>query len=135
MSKSENAADNLTGVWNGMFRQVLVGSVAFTATLIESGQHITGSTHEECVSLTCPRKTHLATLSGYRNGRAVSFLKSYDPPGFGYNTVRYSGQLNGDATEIAGTWTIDRHVLGTFVMTRAGRRAEADVREKVIAVE
>ena len=47
MSKSENAADNLTGVWNGMFRQVLVGSVAFTATLIESGQHITGSTHEE----------------------------------------------------------------------------------------
>ncbi|MGO9048032.1 MAG: hypothetical protein ACLQFW_14280 [Xanthobacteraceae bacterium] len=40
MSKSENAADNLTGVWNGMFRQVLVGSVAFTATLIESGQHI-----------------------------------------------------------------------------------------------
>ncbi|MGO9631021.1 MAG: hypothetical protein ACLPXW_18805 [Xanthobacteraceae bacterium] len=48
MSKSENAADNLTGVWNGMFRQVLVGSVAFTATLIESGQHITGSTHEEC---------------------------------------------------------------------------------------
>ncbi|MGO9631020.1 MAG: hypothetical protein ACLPXW_18800 [Xanthobacteraceae bacterium] len=77
----------------------------------------------------------MATLSGHRNGRAVSFLKSYDPPGFGYNTVCYSGELNGDATEIAGTWTIDRHVLGTFVMTRAGRRAEADVREKVIAVE
>jgi hypothetical protein len=34
------AAENLTGVWNGVFRQPLYGSVNFTATLIESGDNI-----------------------------------------------------------------------------------------------
>jgi len=49
MSGSENAAGDLTGVWNGMYRQILVGSVPFTATLIQSGDHIGGSTHEPCI--------------------------------------------------------------------------------------
>jgi len=45
-------------------------------------------------------------LFGHRSGLSVSFLKSYDPPGSGFDTVNYSGELNADATEIAGIWSI-----------------------------
>jgi hypothetical protein len=124
MSKTENAPDDLTGVWNGLYKQTLVGSVPFTATLIQSGDHIGGSTHEACIRSGCPRKTHLAILSGHRSGRSVSFIKTYDPPGFGFDSVKYVGELNADATEIAGMWSIGSAFFGAFVMTRAGRRAE-----------
>jgi hypothetical protein len=128
------AADNLTGVWNGVFRQPNYGSVAFTATLIESGNQISGSTHEPCALLDCPRKTHLALLSGHRQGRTVAFVKTYDPPGFGYGTVTYAGELNGDASEIAGAWTIEGGFSGAFLMIRARRRAQARARKKRAAV-
>lgn len=129
-----SAVESLTGVWNGVFRQPYRGSITFTATLIETGHQITGSTHEPCAQTGCPRKTHLAILSGHRRGRAVSFVKTYDPPGFGYDTVTYSGELNGDATEIAGMWTIEPRLSGAFLMIRAGRRAQVRTREKLAEV-
>ena len=49
-----------------------------------------------------------------------SFLN--DQPGYGFDTVRYVGELNADATEIAGMWSIGSAFSGAFVMTRAGRR-------------
>jgi hypothetical protein len=58
------AADNLTGVWNGVFQQPHYGSVAFTATLIESANQVTGSMHERCALPGCPHSTHLALLCG-----------------------------------------------------------------------
>lgn len=125
-----HAADKLTGVWNGVFQQPHCGPIAFTATLIESAGQITGSTHEPCVLPGCPRKTHLALLSGHRQSHTVAFVKTYDPPGFGYGTVSYTGELNGDATEIAGTWTIAGRLSGAFLMIRAGRRASARTRKK-----
>jgi hypothetical protein len=125
-----SAADNLTGVWNGVFHQPDCGSVAFTATLIESGGQITGSTHEPCALPGCPRKTHLALLSGHRQSRTVAFVKTYDPPGFGYGAVSYRGDLNGHATEIAGTWTIAGGFSGAFLMIRAGRSVPARARKK-----
>ncbi len=128
------AAESLTGVWNGVFQQPDCGSVAFTATLIESANQITGSTHEPCVLPGCPRKIHLALLSGHRQSRAVAFVKTYDPPGFGYGTVSYAGELNGEATEIAGTWTIAGSFSGAFLMIRAGRRAPARTRKKQATV-
>jgi hypothetical protein len=118
-----------------MYRQTLVGSVPFTATLIQSGDHIGGSTHEPCIRRDCPRKTHLAILSGHRSGYSVSFTKSYDPPGFGFSTVSYAGELNADATEIAGMWSIDNVFFGAFVMTRASRRAEVKAGAKLTTVE
>lgn len=134
MSGSESEAEeNLTGVWDGVFRQRTVGSVAFTATLIQSGNQISGSTHESCVLPACPRKTHLATLLGHRDGHAVAFVKTYDPRGFGYDTVKYSGTVNADATEIVGTWTIDSF-FGDFLMTRASRSAEVRSRKTLAAV-
>ena len=80
-------------------------------------------------------KTHLAILFGHRSGLSVSFLKSYDPPGFGFDTVNYSGELNADATEIAGIWSIGNVFFGAFVMTRAGRRSEVKADAKLTTVE
>jgi hypothetical protein len=130
----EGAAENLTGVWNGVFRQPFHGSVNFTATLIESGNHVTGSTHEPCAQFDCPRQTHLATLDGHRQGRAVSFLKTYDPPGFGYHSVMSSGELSADNTQIAGMWTIGAIFAGPFVMTRARPRAAVHTRKTLATV-
>jgi hypothetical protein len=132
MSEAERAAtESLTGVWNGIFRHPFHPPVNFTATLIESGRHITGTTHEPCMQLGCPRRTHLATLGGSRMGCTVSFLKRYDPAEHGYDTVVYSGVLNGDATEIAGMWTLEAGLSDAFVMTRAGRRAQVRERRKL----
>jgi hypothetical protein len=130
----DEAAANLTGVWNGVFRQPLHGSVNFTATLIESGNHISGSTHEPCAQRDCPRRTHLATLAGQRRGSTVSFVKTYDPPGFGYHTVMYSGELSTDHCRIAGTWTIGSFSSGPFVMTRERPHAQAQTRKTLATV-
>ena len=86
-------------------------------------------------NLPCPRKTHLATLAGHHSGRAVSFVKTYDPPGFGYDTVAYSGELNADNSEIAGMWTIEGGLSGAFLMVRARPLAAAKARSKLAAVE
>jgi hypothetical protein len=135
MSESEKAvAESLTGVWNGIFRHPFHPAVNFTATVIESSCHITGTTHEPCMQLGCPRRTHLATLAGSRMGCTVSFLKTYDPPENGYDTVVYSGVLNGDATEIAGMWTLEAGLSDAFVMTRAGRNAQVRERRKLAIV-
>jgi hypothetical protein len=127
-------AENLTGVWNGIFRNSDGGSVSFTATLIESGSLLTGSTHERCSVFYCPHKTHLATLSGHRAGAAVTFVKTYDPPGYGFDTVVYDGQLNTGATEITGRWTIQPDLSGEFLMVRAARRVAAQTRKEAARV-
>jgi hypothetical protein len=135
MSEFEKAAaESLTGVWNGIFRHPFHPPVSFTATLIESGHHITGTTHEPCMQRGCPRRTHLATLAGSRTGCTVSFLKTYDPPEHGYDTVVYSGVLNADATEIAGMWTLEAGLSDAFVMTRAGRSAHVHARRKLATI-
>jgi hypothetical protein len=134
MAGSE-AVENLTGVWNGVFRQSFDSPVNFTATLIESGNQVTGSTHEPCAQFDCPRRTHLATLRGQRQGRAVSFIKTYDPLGFGYDTVMYSGELSANNTLIAGMWTTGDIFSGPFLMTRARPRAQVQVRKTLATVQ
>jgi hypothetical protein len=124
MTGSAKAADDLTGVWNGVYKQTLLGSVPFTATLIQSGDHIGGSTHEPCIRSIARARRTSPSLSGHRSGRSIAFVKTYDPPGFGFDTVRYVGELNADATEIAGMWSIGSAFFGAFVMTRAGRHAQ-----------
>jgi hypothetical protein len=117
-------ADSLTGVWDGTFVQPGVGAVTFLATLIETGSALSGSVTEPCMAPGCPLSTHNASLSGSRSGSAVSFVKRYEPPGYGYDTVRYDGSVNGDATEIDGRWRV-QGVSGTFLMIRSGKPAEA----------
>jgi hypothetical protein len=123
--------DNLTGVWNGTFVQPHVGMVTFLATLIESGGALGGNVTEPCILPDCPLKTHNASIAGHRSGSAVSFVKRYEPPGYGYHTVAYEGVVNADATEIDGRWRLPGSALsGTFLMVRSGKPAQAVVTEQ-----
>jgi hypothetical protein len=114
---------DLTGVWNGLYSYPDGRSVTFVATLIESGRALTGSTHEPCVGGDCPAGTLLASLMGSRNGSAVSFRKTYEAAGPRFGTVNYEGQLNAEATEIEGRWSIPGVWSGKFMMIRPLREA------------
>src|SRR5215469_10466555 len=104
-SHRQTGAENLTGIWQGLYTYPNGSSVSFVATLIDSGGALIGSTHE-------PHALHIgrsvsAMLEGSYEGRAVSFLKTYHDAGPIYAArVKYQGTLSGDATEIEGRWTI-----------------------------
>jgi len=121
--------DSLTGVWDGTYTQPGVGIVTFLATLIESGGALGGSVTEPCMMPACPLSTHNASIAGHRSGSAVSFVKRYEPPGYGYDKVSYEGTVNAEATEIDGRWKLPG-MSGTFLMVRATRAAEASTTEQ-----
>jgi hypothetical protein len=119
--------ENLTGVWQGLYSYSSGQSISFVATLIDSGASFSGSIHEPSIF----GDTIYATLSGTRQGSAVSFLKTYEKsagPQYA-SSIQYEGALNGDATEIEGRWTIRAvfGVSGKFLMIRsAGKAAEIE---------
>jgi hypothetical protein len=117
--------DDLTGVWDGTYIQPQVGMVTFLATLIDSGGALAGSVTEPCMTPSCPVSTHNASIAGQRSGSAVSFVKTYEPPGYGYDKVSYEGAVNADATEISGRWRLPGVTLsGTFLMVRSTKTAQ-----------
>jgi len=120
--------DSLTGVWDGTYTHPR-GIVTFLATLIESGGALAGNVTEPCTSPACPLSTHNASIAGHRSGSAISFVKRYEPPGYGYGTVSYEGTVNAEATEIDGRWRLPG-MSGTFLMVRSTRSAEAVVTEE-----
>lgn len=125
------SADNLTGIWRGLYTYPSRGTRAlFDATLIESGQWLSGTTHEICS--TGPAKGQLicADLLGNRNGARVTFTKTYEPGIPHYTTpIAYDGALSGDATEIEGSWTISARWGGKFLMIRStGKEQAVDVK-------
>jgi hypothetical protein len=118
--------DSLTGVWDGTYLQPGTGIVTFLATLIEAGGALGGSVTEPCVMPGCPMSTHNASIAGSRSRSAVSFVKRYEPPGYGYDKVSYEGAVNAEATEIEGRWSIPGSGFsGSFLMVRASRPAES----------
>ena len=122
---------DLTGVWDGTFVQPQVGMVTFLATLIESGGALAGNVTEPCITPGCPMSTHNASIAGDRSGSAVSFVKRYEPPGYGYDTVFYKGVVNAEATEIDGRWSVPGTTAsGTFLMVRSSKPAEAVAAEE-----
>jgi hypothetical protein len=79
----------------------------------------------------CPASTHNASIAGHRSGSAVSFVKTYEPPGFGYDKVFYEGTVNADATEISGRWRLPGiNLSGTFLMVRSSKTAEVIADQK-----
>jgi hypothetical protein len=111
-------AQNLTGVWNGLYSYPDGRSVTFVATLIDGGSTLSGSTHEPCVGGDCPAATLFATLMGSRSGSSVSFRKTYEAADPRWGTVNYEGRLNAEATEIEGRWMIPGVWSGKFMMIR-----------------
>jgi hypothetical protein len=77
----------------------------------------------------CPLSTHNASIAGHRSGSAVSFIKRYEPPGYGYNTASYEGTVNAEATEIDGRWRLPG-MSGTFLMVRSTAPAESVTTEE-----
>jgi hypothetical protein len=123
--------DDLTGVWDGTYIQPQVGMVTFLATLIETGGALGGSVTEPCMTSSCPVSTHSASIAGQRSGGAVSFVKAYEPPGYGYEKVSYEGRVNADATEISGRWSLRGATLsGAFLMVRSTKTAQSIATEE-----
>jgi hypothetical protein len=60
----------------------------------------------------------------------VSFAKTYEPPGYGYDKVFYEGRVNADATEISGRWRVGAALSGSFLMVRSSKTAEAVAAEE-----
>lgn len=114
----------LTGVWQGIYDYPARRgpTTPFTATLIEAGESLSGSVHEQCLMYGSPSQTLFATLLGTRHGSAVRFVKTYDGSNPAYTAVVYEGTVNGDATEIEGRWTVPRSWSGKFLMTRSGEQ-------------
>ena len=123
--------DDLTGVWDGTYIQPQVGMVTFLATLIDSGGALGGSVTEPCMTAGCPVSTHNASIAGQRSGSAVSFVKTYEPPGYGYDKVSYEGTVNADATEISGRWRVGS-LSGSFLMVRPTKTVETVATEEQI---
>lgn len=122
-------SDDLSGVWDGTYIQPGTGMVTFKATLVEAGGALEGHVTEPCSNPRCPLRTHSASITGHRSGHVVSFVKRYEPPGFGFDIVHYDGIMNGEATEIDGRWQLPGS-SGSFLMIRSGKRAQASATGK-----
>ncbi|QPF93321.1 hypothetical protein [Bradyrhizobium commune] len=117
-------SEDLSGVWDGTYIQPGAGMVTFTATLVESNGALAGHVTEPCSNPRCPLKTHNSSITGHRSGNIVSFVKRYEPPGYGFDTVHYEGTTNAEATEIDGRWRLPG-TSGSFLMIRASKVAQA----------
>jgi hypothetical protein len=116
MTEARGGEKDLTGIWNGLYTYPDGKSVAFVATLIESGSSLSGTTHERGLL----GNTAYATLAGSRQECAVSFIKKYEKHRFLYkNPVVYEGTLSSDGTEIEGRWAIGKILSGKFLMIRS----------------
>jgi hypothetical protein len=123
-------AQNLTGVWNGLYSYADGRSTSFVATLIEAGASLSGTIHEPGARGASLGATLFASLVGSRRDSAVMFTKTYEQPDpFHSSPILYEGALNGDATEIEGRWTIVKVWSGKFLMIRSpGKEVTASKR-------
>jgi hypothetical protein len=121
---------SLTGVWNGRYSYpAALPPVSFVATLIETKNYITGSTHEASSAVGAGGAMAFATLDGARGGSRITFTKTYENlPADSNRAVHYAGTLNADGTEISGNWNIPGNWSGNFVMIRAKRQVSSSKR-------
>lgn len=130
----EPGSESLTGVWHGQYRYPLpLEPVHFTATIIDSGGALSGTT-QETVGLDGPPASLMAILDGRRDGATVRFVKTYAPASEEFQDVIYAGTLNGERTEIEGEWTVPGTWSGSFLMIRTRGRAMAREREEELTV-
>jgi hypothetical protein len=128
-------SQNLTGVWHGLYSYVAFHEpVYFVATLIDTGSFLGGTTHESDVGETGAPLTLFASVEGARSGAKVDFTKVYDGSGGWDHAVAYEGVLNGDATEIEGSWRINAEAFGRFLMIRSRGATEQVARKRFVEV-
>jgi hypothetical protein len=116
----KDTALDLSGAWAGLFNfPRLYRPVAFSADLVERDGWLIGATEETGDRGEARGAKMTATLQGRRTGFSVTWLKLYDRAWRNYDSVRYEGDVNDDATEIHGRWTIPGNWSGTFLMIRS----------------
>ena len=126
-TRSTAGSFDLTGAWSGVVSSDRsFAPTPFTALLDETLGWILGST-EERGGPGQGRCGARATLQGRREGRAVTFLKTYDLGTALYDTVSFTGELCLDGTEIAGAWSSDGW-SGEFLMVRTPPDRETMIR-------
>jgi len=117
------AEQDLTGIWQGLYSYGGVGhEVGFTATLLESGGAVYGTTHEYDPRLASENLD--AAVAGSRAGHRVSFTKTYEASSEGFVPIAYEGVLSPDGMEVEGTWSLraSAPLSGRFLMSRPRRR-------------
>ncbi|MFM5925272.1 MAG: hypothetical protein ACKOPG_13905 [Novosphingobium sp.] len=115
------AADdlNLSGRWRGIFNYPRAyPPTQFSAEIREHQGSFDGETAELGSVLRDAGQQLSAFISGVRDGRSVTFVKSYDGVSKARSSVRYDGKLAADGNEITGTWQIPGNWSGTFIMVR-----------------
>lgn len=134
MHGEKSLAASLTGIWQGLYSYSDGREGApFVATLMELGGVISGTTHEPCPTGDSPCGLAFAEVAGRREGRTVTFAKTYDGTGGLSHTVLYEGTLSSDGTEIEGAWTIPGDRSGRFMMIRGGGKKEGAALEMAAA--
>lgn len=122
--------ESLTGIWHGLYTYVgQPEPVYFVATLLHSGTHLSGTTHESERGETGAPLTLFAMIEGAVHGEIVTFTKAYNGSGGWAHSVVYDGALNPDRTEIEGAWVIDTRATGRFLMIRSSGASEKAVRK------
>lgn len=131
MADSGEGSESLTGVWHGLYSYPVawMPPAHFTATMIDSGGALHGTTHEETA-----QGAMQAVVEGALEGGVVRFVKVYSPASEDFQDVIYSGTLSADRTEIEGEWTVPGVWSGTFLMIRTRGKAQAQEREVELSV-
>ncbi len=104
-------------------------AAGFTATLIETGNSLSGSMSEIAVEGPRDGMTVSAFLSGRRTDSRVAFTKQYEGPEPPNHAVEYEGGISDDFMEIDGRWFIPGSWAGRFLMIRSGGRSVEIARE------
>lgn len=123
----------LTGAWRGIFNYPeALPATGFRATLREDAGALTGEIEEPDIH-TADHSAIGATVAGQREGDHIRFVKYYDRPDEGYDTVSYEGAVAADGDEITGRWDIPGVWSGTFIMTRDIEMADIEAADGVEA--
>lgn len=127
------AEKDLTGIWQGLYSYGGVGhEVGFTATLLESGGSVYGTTHEYDPRLAASNLD--ASVTGSRTGQRVSFTKTYEVEGEDFSPISYEGVVSPDGTEVEGTWSLRTAapLSGRFLMSRPRRQEKEEKATRMV---
>ena len=127
------ASLNLSGVWQGRYIYPTTRlPVPFVATMTEIDSWLSGKIEENGTAGEARGVAMAASIQGRRTGHSVTWLKLYDGRFKRYDSVHYEGDINNDATEISGRWSIPGNWSGTFIMIRPrGVVMSTDVKARV----
>lgn len=131
---------SLSGTWTGVYDydDPAHDPVSFNADLMDIAGVLWGETSEPNTFSPIAAKHLIASVSGLRTGREVTFTKEYQAiVQGGEEVVFYAGQVTEDGQRIKGTWRIrfPHEISGPFVMNRTDGAEVALLRKAAAEVE